>query len=56
MDWRPVQVVPHPSPNDNWDRLQPPCDPELDYAGIENGWMNGWLGLKHFTIHVSQFL
>jgi len=22
-----------------WDRLQPPCNPVLDKAGIENGWM-----------------
>jgi len=29
-------------PNGNWDRLQPPNDPELDEAGIENGWMDEW--------------
>jgi len=26
MDWRPVQGVPRLSPNDHWDRLQPPRD------------------------------
>jgi len=25
MDWRPVQGVPRLSPDDCWDRLQPPC-------------------------------
>jgi len=27
MDWRPVQGVPRLSPDDRWDRLQPPRDP-----------------------------
>jgi len=30
IDWRPVQSVPHLSPNDSWDRLQPCRDPKLD--------------------------
>ena len=37
MDWRPVQGVPCLSPDDRWDRLQPP-DRRID--GIENGWMD----------------
>ena len=32
------QGVPNLSPNDGWDGLQPPRDPELDSAGVENGW------------------
>ena len=32
--------VPCLSPNDSWDRLQCPRDPELDEAGIENWWMD----------------
>ena len=39
MPWL-VQGVPRLSPNDNWDRLQPPHNPKLDQAGIENGWMD----------------
>jgi len=27
VDWRPVQGVPRFSPDDRWDRLQPPRDP-----------------------------
>jgi len=27
MDWRPVQGEPRLSPDDRWDRLQPPRDP-----------------------------
>ena len=40
MDWRPVQGVPRLSPNDRWDRLQPPRDPTDRLDGIENGWMD----------------
>ena len=39
MYWWPVQGVHHFSTSGSWDRLQPPCDPELDEVGIENGWM-----------------
>jgi len=39
MDWRSVQGVPCLSPNDSWDRLQPPRDPDLDQVGMENEWM-----------------
>jgi len=27
MDWQPVQGVPRLSPDDRWDRVQPPRDP-----------------------------
>jgi len=37
MDSRPVQGVPRLSPNDRWDRLQPPRDPTDGLDGIENG-------------------
>ena len=40
MNWRPVQGVPCLLPNGSWDRLQPPCNPKLDEAGIDNGWMD----------------
>ena len=30
MDWRSIQGVPRLLPNDSWDRLQSPHDPELD--------------------------
>ena len=43
MDWRPVQGVPRLSPDDRWDRLQPPRDPTDGLDGIENGWMDGML-------------
>ena len=39
MDWRPVLGVPCLLSNNSWDRLQPPRDPKLAWAGIENGWM-----------------
>ena len=42
VGWRPVQVVPCLSSNGSWDRLQPPCDPELAKVGTESGWMDGW--------------
>ena len=40
MDWRHVQGVPRLSPDDCWDRLQPPRDPTNGLDGIENGWMD----------------
>ena len=40
MDWRPVQGVPRLSPDDRWDRLQPPRDPTDGLDGKENGWMD----------------
>ena len=30
IDWQAVQGVPCFSPNDSWDRLQPPHDPKLN--------------------------
>ena len=30
------------SPDDRWDRLQPPRDPTDGLDGIENGWMDDW--------------
>ena len=41
MDWRPVQGVPRLSPNDRWDRLQPPRDPTDGLSGYRK-WMDGW--------------
>ena len=45
MDWRPVQGVPCLSPDDRWDRLQPPRDPTdgLRMYRKMNGWMDGWI-------------
>jgi len=40
MDWLPVQGVPRLSPNDRWDRLQPPCDPTDGLSGYRK-WMDG---------------
>jgi len=40
MDWRPVQDVPSFSPDDCWDRLQPPCDPTDGLSGYGQ-WMDG---------------
>ena len=40
MDWRPVQGVPCLSPEDCWDRLQPPRDPTDGLSGRK--WMDGW--------------
>jgi len=41
MDWRPVQGVPRLSPNDCWDRLQPPRDPNEGLSRYRK-WMDGW--------------
>ena len=41
MDYQAFQSVSCLSPDGRWNRLQPLCDPELDLAVIENGWMNG---------------
>ena len=50
MDWRPVQGVPHLSPDDRWDRLQPPCDPTDGLRGYRK-WMDGFMRLLDFKIH-----
>lgn len=36
----PVRGVPRLLPNDSWDKLQPPCNPEQDEVCIENRWMD----------------
>jgi len=41
MDWWPVQGVPRFSPDDRWDRLQPPRDPTDGLSGYRK-WMDGW--------------
>ena len=41
MDWRPVQGVPCLSPDDRWDRIQPPRDPTDGLSGYRK-WMDGW--------------
>ena len=39
--WRPVQGEPRLSPDDRWDRLQPPRDP-TDGLSVYRKWMDGW--------------
>ena len=39
MDWRSVQGVPSLSPDDRWDRLQPPRDPTDGLSGYRK-WMD----------------
>ena len=41
MDWRPVQGVPRLSPDDRWDRLQPPPRPDRRIRRYKK-WMDGW--------------
>ena len=43
MDWRPVQGVPRLSPDDRWDRLQPPRDPTDELSGRK--WMDGYYAM-----------
>ena len=40
--WRPVQGVPRRSPDDRWDRLQPPRDLTDGLSGYRK-WMDGWI-------------
>ena len=40
MDWQPVQGAPRLSPDDRWDRLQPPRDPTNRLSGYRK-WMDG---------------
>jgi len=42
MDWRSVQGVPRLSPDDSWDRLQPPRDSTKGLSGYRK-WMDGWI-------------
>jgi len=51
MDWRPVQGVPRLSPNDRWDRLQPPCNPTDGLSGYRK-WMAGWIDIQ-YAVKVS---
>jgi len=44
MDWRPVQGVSRLSPDDRWDRLQPPRDPTDRLSGYRK-WMDGTISL-----------
>jgi len=47
--WQPVQGVPRLSPEDCWDRLQPPRDPTDGLSG--RIWMDGYLlNLHHCFI------
>ena len=46
---RPVQGVPRLSPDDHWDRLQPPRDPTDRLDSIENGWMEDSLHCKELN-------
>lgn len=41
-DWRPVHGAPCLSPYDGWNRLQPPCDPEL-YKWTKMDGIDGWI-------------
>ena len=50
MDWRPVQGVSCPSPDDSWDRLQPPCDPTDRLSGYRK--MDGWMELTR-AVNIS---
>jgi len=48
MDWRPVQGVPRLSPDDRWDRLQPPRDPTVGLSGYRK-WMDlEGMSIRHF--------
>ena len=54
-DWRPVQGVPRLSPDDCWDRLQPPARaryPTDGLDGIENGWMLSLNSLLWKVLHI----
>ena len=46
MDWRPVQGVPRLSPNERWDRLQPPREPTDGLSGYRK-WMDGCCQLRY---------
>jgi len=55
MDWQHVQVVPRLSPNDHWDRLQPPCDPTVGLSGCRK-WTDhhaSLTGSQLPVVHVS---
>ena len=48
MDWRPVQSVPHLSPNDRWDRLQHPRNLTVGLSGYRK-WMDGYKSVRGFV-------
>lgn len=44
IDWSSVQAVPHLSPYESWERLQPLCNSELDKQGEKSdSCMDGYL-------------
>ena len=45
MDWQPVQGIPRLSPDDLWDRLQPPHDSSDELNGYRK-WMDECVGRK----------
>jgi len=55
----PGCTPPSISPNDSWDRLQPPCDPTDGLSGYRK-WMDldGWNAslLKNIRNQIGQFL
>ena len=58
MDWRPDQGVPRLSPDDHWDRLQPPRDPTnglSSYRKLMNGLMDG-LMITGFIENATQWM
>ena len=40
----PVQGVPRLSPDDRWDRLEPPRNPVDGLSGYRK-WMDGWISI-----------
>jgi len=56
MDWRPVQGVHRLSPDDRWDRLQPPRDPTDGLDGIEHGWNTQQGREEDRTLNLSHTL
>ena len=58
MDWRPVQGVPHLTPDDSWDRLQPPrdlTDGLSAYRKLMNEWMDVYALFKlYLFIHIRN--
>ena len=55
MDWQPVQGVPHLSPDDRWDRLQPPRDP-TDGLSEYRKWMDVSFRTKYIKINTHPEL
>ena len=51
-DGRPVQGEPRLSPEDCWDRLQPPRDPTDGLSGYRK-WMEGWDDAKESEVIMS---